>query len=170
MTKDESDKSPKRVSSLLSSQGASALTGFPPGLAASAFAKSLLESASAFAKFLDANPEWREAPAEWQEFCQNHAAVIKAAAEESSVSLEEVRQMIEEPEGMQGFAEHVRSVEVPADHKKVANDVLMLAYALIQQAEYPLTFSEAVSAAGNAVGALYYKWQSPTFSPPFRRP
>lgn len=157
MTKDESDKSPKRVSSLLSSQGAaSALARFPTGVAASAFAKSLLESASTFAKFLDANPEWREASAKWQEFCQNHAAVIKAAAEESSVSLEEVRQMIGEPEGMQGFAEHVRSVEVPADHKKVANDVLMLAYALMQ-AEYPPTFSDAISAAGNAVGALYYK-------------
>lgn len=164
MTKDESDKPPKRVSSHLSSQGvASALAMVPPGAAASAFAK----SASAFAKFLDANPEWREASAKWQEFCQNHAAVIKAAAEEPSVSLEDLRQIIEDPEGMQEFAEHVRSVEVPVEHKQVADDVLMLAYALMQKGEYPLTFSEAISAAGNAVGALYYKRQNP---PKFTRP
>lgn len=162
MTKDESDK-PQKFSP--PPGAASALAMVPPGAAASAF--SAFAKSSAFAKFLDANPEWREASAKWQEFCQNHAAVIKAAAEEPSVSLEDLRQIIEDPEGMQEFAEHVRSVEVPVEHKQVADDVLMLAYALMQKGEYPLTFSEAISAAGNAVGALYYKRQNP---PKFTRP
>lgn len=152
MTKDESDK-PQKFSP--SPGVASALAKFHPG------------AASVVAQFLDANPDYRETFAKLQEFCQKHAAVNKAAPEEPLVSFEDVRQITEEPAGMQGFAEHVRSVEVPAEHKQVANDVLMLAYALIQQGEYPLTFSEAVSAAGNAVGALYYKWQNP---PKFTRP
>lgn len=163
MTKDESDKTQKFSPP---PGAASALAKLPPGVA-SALAKFSPEAASAFSKWRDACQEHAAAHAKWQKVYQENPAAIKAAVEDSSLPFEDLRQIWEEPAGIQGFAEHVRSVEVPADHKKVANDVLMLAYALMQKAEYPLTFSEAVSAAGNAVGALYYKWQNP---PKFTRP